>query len=434
MKKFKFFSLVVLACLMLSCQSNVVVNPENTHIDFTITPSVLQMKVGDIEMLEISVSTTQVPEWSSSDESVAVVAGGIVSANGIGTATITATIGKSQASAVVYVSGSAGQTLSLNTYQTNIEKGGQYQFICKNTYGNPLTWVSDNEQVATVDNTGLVTAHKSGVAKIKVSSGMEDLTALVAVLHKWGEYKLVWSDEFEGTELDKNTWNIEVNGNGGGNQEAQYYTDRHENLRVEDGNLVIQLLKEEYKGKQYTSGRIQSRGKREFAYGKMEARISFPAGKGTWPAFWMLGNSGGWPACGEIDIVEHIGSRPNFTSFALHTQQKNGQNGTNWHDGYTADKSMENEYHVYGIEWLEEEKNGCDQILFYIDDVVYATATENQNYINQNAWWPFNKPHYFIINLAVGGTMGGSIDDGMFSHDVLMKVDWVRVWQRDEID
>lgn len=406
----------------------------NDVVRFDVVPAVLQMKVGDVGLLDLSLTTTSNVVWSSSDEEVATVAAGVVSANGIGMATITAAIGESKASATVYVSGSAGQTLSLNRYQATLNKGEQFQFVCRNTYGTELTWKSDNEAVATVDGTGLVTGVKPGVAKITVSSGLEELTANIAVSHKWGEYQLVWEEEFNGTELDRSVWNIEVNGNGGGNQEAQYYTDRQENLRVEDGNLVIQLRKEEYKGKHYTSGRIQTRGNKSFTYGKMEARIMFPSGKGTWPAFWMLGQNGGWPACGEIDIIEHIGSRPAFSSFALHTQMKNGSNGTNWHSGYTADQSMENEFHVYGIEWLEEESNGCDQIRFLVDDEVYATETENLIYINQNNYWPFNKPHFFIINLAVGGTMGGNIDDSMFANDVLMKVDWVRVWQREEVE
>ncbi len=429
MKKL-FYSVCIALCAitMAGCQ------PHQENLRFDLVPAVLQLKVGDVEMLELSVSTSATVVWTSSDESVATVAAGVVNATGIGVATITAAIGKSKASAVVYVSGSAGQTLSLNRYQATLNKGEQFQFVCKNTYGTELVWTSADPEIATVDNTGLVTAVKAGVTKVTVSSGMEQLSANVAVSHKWGEYKLVWSEEFEGTSLDLNTWNIEVNGYGGGNQEAQYYTDRNENLRVEDGNLVIQLRKEPYNGKEYTSGRIQTRGKKSFTYGKMEARIMFPSGKGSWPAFWMLGQNGSWPACGEIDIIEHVGSRPEFSSFALHTQQKNGSNGLNWHSGYTADKSMENEYHVYGIEWLEEESDGCDQIKFMVDDEVYATSTENLTYINQNAYWPFNQPHYFIINLAVGGTMGGSIDDSMFQHDVIMKVDWVRVWQREEID
>ena len=422
--------LLFFAVLFVACQPNP--NPEPVRFD--ITPPVLQLKVGEFGMLDLTVSVSSEVVWTSSDDDVATVAAGVVSANGIGVATITAAIGESKASAVVYVSGSSGQTLALNTYQASLAKGEQFQFVCKNTYGNALIWSSDKETVATVDNTGLVTAVAPGVAKITVSSGMEELSATVSVSHKWGEYQLVWEEEFNGTSIDRNVWNIEVNGNGGGNNEAQYYTDRPENLRVEDGMLIIQLRKEDYLGKRYTSGRMQTRGHKEFTYGKMEARISFPAGKGTWPAFWMLGKNGGWPACGEIDIIEHIGSRPAFSSFALHTEKNNGMNGTNWHDGYTAEKSMENEFHVYGIEWLEEEKNGCDQIKFYVDYELRATATENALYMDQNSWWPFNKPHYFIVNLAVGGNMGGSIDDSMFANDVLMKVDWIRVWQREEIE
>ena len=146
----------------------------------------------------------------------------------------------------------------------------------------------------------------------------------------------------------------------------------------------------------------------------------------------MLGY-GNWPACGEIDIIEHIGSRPNFSSFAVHTSQRNGMTGNNWHAGYTADESMENAYHVYGIEWTQEEENGCDKIHFFVDNKEYAVVSEDFNYINTKSYWPFNDKHFIIFNLAIGGTMGGSIDDALFNQgDVLMKVDWVRVWQREE--
>ena len=430
MKYMKKYLFIILGALLglVSCEQ-----PSPSSVgQFSIVPPVLQMKVGDVQLLELSIVTTGEVVWTSSDEEVVKVSAGVVTAEAIGFATVTAAIGDSKAICSVYVSGSSGQTLTLNKYMVSLNKGETFQFQCKNTYGTPVEWRCDHPEIATIDQQGLLTAIKPGLATVTVTSEMESVTAKVAVNHQWGEYQLVWSDEFNGTELDRNVWNVEVNGNGGGNQESQYYLDRAENLRVENGNLIIQLRNDGYGGKPYTSGRINSKNKKSFTYGKIEANISFPAGKGTWPAFWMLGY-GNWPACGEIDIIEHIGSRPSFSSFAVHTSQRNGMTGNNWHAGYTADESMENAYHVYGIEWTQEEENGCDKIHFFVDNKEYAVVSEDFNYINTKSYWPFNDKHFIIFNLAIGGTMGGSIDDALFNQgDVLMKVDWVRVWQREE--
>lgn len=162
----------------------------------------------------------------------------------------------------------------------------------------------------------------------------------------------------------------------------------------------------------------------------MEARIKFPGGKGTWPAFWMMGESGNWPKCGEIDIIEHIGSQDTRASFALHTQEKNGSNGRNWHGTHFFDNPLSNDFHTYGVEWCEEEENGKDCIRFTVDGEVYATVWESK--IGDTVSWPFCQPHYFILNLAIGGTMGGSIDDAIFNQKRIMYVDWVRVYQRQE--
>ena len=231
-----------------------------------------------------------------------------------------------------------------------------------------------------------------------------------------------------------NDWTIEVNGSGGGNQEKQYYTDRPENIRIENGNLIIEARKEEYNNRQYTSGRINSRDKRYFKYGKIEARIWMPAGGGTWPAFWMMGNdykSVGWPKCGEIDIIEHVGNQPRIASFATHTPDKNGTKGNNWSARAYMD-GLEEQYHVYGIEWLEDDFNGMDRIYFTIDGEQMAMTQEPYEHVDQNTYWPFNKEHFIILNLAIGGKMGGTVDDNIFNSPVQMKVDWVRVYQREE--
>ena len=164
-----------------------------------------------------------------------------------------------------------------------------------------------------------------------------------------GEYQLVWSDEFDGTELNRNNWNVEVNGNGGGNNELQYYVDRTNNIQVSDGTLKITARKENYGGKSYTSGRINSKGKQEFKYGKIEARMKLPRFSGIWPAFWTLGanyDTVGWPKCGEMDIMEAIND--NNTVFAnLHWSYKNTQADTK---GKTYDVGDRTQWHTYGMD------------------------------------------------------------------------------------
>lgn len=369
--------------------------------------------------------------WTSSNEEVATVYSGVVEAVAIGKATITATSGDKSASCAVYVSGSNGATLRISPLTLTIEAGETYQMQSFNTYDLEETWASSDTKVVTISETGLVTAVAPGVAEVTLETPAEKVTAIVIVPHHWGEYHLVWSDEFNGTELDRSVWNIEQGGGGWGNNELQYYTDRSENLRVEDGNLVIEARKEKYGNREYTSARMQSRGKKEFLYGKVEARIKFPGGGGTWPAFWMMGNSGGWPACGEIDIQEHVGNITKRASSAVHTTNKNGSKGNNWSKTHTFDFDLAADYHVYGCEWAQQEENGKDVIRFYVDDVVYGEIWGFA--LDGNAAWPFVKPHYIIFNCAIGGNMGGRVDDNIFNVERKMLVDWVRVYQRDEL-
>ena len=403
----------------------------------SLDANTLWLTEGDMHSLTAETQAPEV-EWTSDDEAVATVFHGVVTATGIGHTKITATVdGGEKGVCTVYVTGKDGKTMRLNPSYVVVEKGEVYSYSYAVSYDLPLVWRSSNPDVATVDEMGTVTALKGGRTTISLSNGADSCTSNFVVQRHWGAYKQVWSDEFEGSSLNTEIWSVE-NTASVNNSEKQCYTNRTENVRVEDGNLVIQLRKEEYQmqgvTRQYTSGRINSKHKKAFRYGKMEARIYFPSGVGTWPAFWMMGENGGWPKCGEIDIVEHVGKSPSFVSFALHTQAKNGDKGNNWHAGDNFDH-VEDNYHVYGIEWLEEEKFGCDVIHFTYDGEVYATAQEDMEHIDENYYWPFNQEYYFILNMAVGGSMGGpTIDDTMFDKDVVMKVDWVRVYQREETE
>ena len=402
--------------------------PENP-VTLSLDPVTLQLKVGDMATIDASGTATNIV-WTSSNEEVATVYYGVVTAKAIGKAEITATSGKVSATANVFVTGTDGASLRISPPKVTLHPGETFDFKYGNTFDLELTWSSSDPSIAAIDQNGRVTAVSAGNATITLSTNIESVTALVAVEHAWGEYQLVWSDEFEGTALDETVWSYNTGGNGWGNNEKQYYTSRPENIRVQNGMLEIEARKEQYQNNEYTSARILSKGKKTFTYGKMEARIKFPGGGGTWPAFWMMGNSGNWPNCGEIDIMEHVGNIPARASFAVHTVMKNGMKGNNWSSTKWFDYSLADDFHTYGAEWAEQEKDGKDVIRFTVDGVQYAEVWEDV--IDNNDYWPFNKPFFFIFNLAIGGNMGGTVNDAIFDQPVIMYVDWVRVWQRQE--
>ncbi|MCR5737378.1 MAG: glycoside hydrolase family 16 protein [Eubacterium sp.] len=239
-----------------------------------------------------------------------------------------------------------------------------------------------------------------------------------------GEWELVWSDEFDGNSLKTENWNIEVNGNGGGNNELQYYTNRKENIEVKDGWLKIHALKESYNGKKYTSGRITTQGKRSFKYGKIEAKIKLPRFNGAWPAFWMLGESisgEGWPACGEMDIMEAINSENNVYS-NLHWSYNGNQADTN---GTAYNVTDRTQAHVYGMEWNEKI------VKFYVDNTYFQTYVIS----DEAQMEEFRRKQFIILNLAIGGNWpGNNIDDTAFPDRSTMEVDYVRVYQKKEAE
>jgi beta-glucanase (GH16 family) len=237
------------------------------------------------------------------------------------------------------------------------------------------------------------------------------------------QWDLVWADEFNYEGLaDPNKWDYES-----GlirNREKQYYTKaRPENARVENGTLIIESRKEEYEKGQYTSASLHTWRKAEWLYGRIEVRAKLPTGRGMWPAIWMLGTNRdkvGWPACGEIDIMENVGFDPNTICANIHTKAYNHVKGTNKGSKITCEKPSE-QYHVYAIEWYE------DRMDFLLDDEKYFTFT---NEGTGNDVWPYDKPHYLILNAAIGGSWGGQkgIDDAIFPQKYC--IDYVRVFKR----
>ncbi len=239
------------------------------------------------------------------------------------------------------------------------------------------------------------------------------------------QWQLEWWDEFDYTGApDPTKWGYDVGGGGWGNNELQYYTDgRLENARVENGNLIIEAIKESFGGREYTSARLVTRDKAEWTYGRIEVSAKLPTGRGTWPAIWLLyadnpfGN-GSWPDNGEIDIMEHVGFDQDRVHSTIHVNKYNSPLGTQRGSSKTV-AGASTSFHTYELEWTPARLN------FRIDGVLFFS------YLNENeGWtsWPFDMDFYLILNIAIGGDWGGleGIDDSIFPQK--MEVDYVRVY------
>lgn len=240
--------------------------------------------------------------------------------------------------------------------------------------------------------------------------------AAVAAQTSW---ELLWRDEFDGQALNPDNWVVETGAGGWGNNELQFYTDRPENLRIEDGTLVIEARQEDYRGSRYTSARIKTQYKQTFQFGRIEARMRLPTGKGIWPAFWMLGETlptEGWPRAGEIDIMENIGE-PHTVYGTVHGPGYSGGNSVG--KSYTVGgEPLHQGFHTYAVEWMPGE------IRWFLDDTLFYTVTER----DVPGAWVFDQPFFILLNLAVGGNWPGYPDETTRFPQQLL-VDYVRVYR-----
>lgn len=237
---------------------------------------------------------------------------------------------------------------------------------------------------------------------------------------------VVMEENFDGTELDTSLWSYDIGDgssqglSGWGNNELQYYTDRPENVKVEDGILNITARKEAYEEASYTSGRILTKLNFDQKYGRFEARMKLPWGQGLWPAFWLLGadiDEVGWPQTGEIDIMEYRGQEPTRIHGSVHGPGYSGAEAVSKSYNLEGDR-FDTDFHVFGIEW------GKDYINFYVDDDLYNQITPE----DVDGEWVYNKPFYILINMAVGGSFVGSpTEDTVFPQT--LEIDYVRVYQ-----
>ena len=234
-------------------------------------------------------------------------------------------------------------------------------------------------------------------------------------------WNLVWEDNFDGTTLDQTKWSFQTGDGGWGNNELQYYTDRIDNVNVNAGILEIIGKSENYMGADYTSGRIRSIDKGDWTYGRFEASIKMPIGQGIWPAFWMLPTDniyGGWPASGEMDIMEYLGHQANITYATAHY----GTNGDHQFQGdsYTLPTGdFSQSFHEFAMEWKP------DTLEWFVDDLLIftLTATDIAPYT-----WVFDQDFHFILNLAIGGNWPGN-PDGTTVFPQTLEVDYVRAYQ-----
>jgi beta-glucanase (GH16 family) len=236
--------------------------------------------------------------------------------------------------------------------------------------------------------------------------------AMTATAQTWN---LVWSDEFTDPSINTSNWTYDIGGGGWGNSELEYYTNRAVNAAIDNGVLLIVAKKESYGGNSYTSARLKTQNLRNYTYGRVEARIKLPAGQGLWPAFWMLGSDitqVGWPACGEIDIMEHINNVP-LVYGTMHWDN-------NGHAQYGGSTSCDvTQYHVYSIEW------NSNTITWFLDGMKFWEGNIANNI---NGTTEFHAPFFIILNLAVGGTWPGYPDATTPFPDTMF-VDYIRVYQ-----
>jgi beta-glucanase (GH16 family) len=274
--------------------------------------------------------------------------------------------------------------------------------------------------------------------KLKCKLALLSMTSLVLGLSALtqqpaaSDWTLVWSDEFNGpngSAPDKTKWVVETGGDGWGNNELEYYTNRLKNVHQKDGNLVINALREKYSDRRgvtrnFTSARLKTLGKFAQAYGRFEARIKIPRGQGIWPAFWMMGDDidkAGWPTCGEIDIMENIGKEPSLVHGTIHGPGYSGDKGITAPYGLPDDQKFADDFHVFAVEWEPQA------IRFYVDNHLYATRTPAD--LPAGTKWVYDHPFFLLLNVAVGGSWPGN-PDASSTYPQTMLVDYVRVYRR----
>lgn len=407
-----------------------------------------RLQIGYSLTLKVITPTADSVVWDTSSSAVATVQDGVVTGIAQGVALITASVGSTVQECVVTVSDQPTSTLELSK-QTASVKQGEYLTLTALT-SEPVTWLSDDTSIATVDN-GVIKGVTQGTVAIYAWTSNSSVACLVTVRDPADPYKegyvLVWNDEFTGDSLDLTKWDYMLGvqdfyGNSRGpmywgNNELQYYTK--DAATVRDGMLVITAQRADTPDDRtfFTSARLHTRDKGYWTYGYFEARMQTPAQVGMWPAFWMLpqpssptssnNKYGGWAANGEIDIMEARGSAKSWVDTTLHYADGNSNRRYNTYKGTTTkiDGTTE-DWHTYALEWC------ADHMSWFIDGLEVLRiehTTWNHVFASTNQYAPFDVDFYILLNLAVGGNydQGRAPSDDFVSAE--MRVDYVRVYQ-----
>ncbi|SES79284.1 carbohydrate binding domain-containing protein [[Clostridium] polysaccharolyticum] len=399
----------------------------------------LKHKVSPVNATDKAVKFT-----SSNKKAVTVSSKGKLKAVKNGTAKITVTANNKKKDSITVKVGTPITGVKLSKSSVSLVKGDSYTLTASvqpsNATYKKVSYVSSNTKVAVVTSTGKITAKGTGTAAIKVKTldgSCKSRTCTVKVSAP-NAYKLVFQDDFNGTELNKKNWNYETHEPGWVNNELQEYTDSKDNIYVKDGKLVIKAnkTKKTVDGKEvdwYTSGKVTSQKKQDFKYGKFVIKAKGVEGQGLWPAIWMMPREenfyGQWPRCGEIDIMELLGHEPDVHYSTIHYgNPHNEQQGV-----YKLEKgSFADSYHVYELEW--EPSYMC----FYVDGHLvkkvtdWYTATEGKGEVTFPA--PFDQYFYLQFNLAVGGNWPGNPDATTNFDNAKFMIDYVKVYQKAKYD
>jgi Beta-glucanase/Beta-glucan synthetase len=318
-----------------------------------------------------------------------------------------------------YVAASGTVTIPAN--QSNAEIAIQITGDPNNTRQDNLqfTVVLSNPKNATLG----VTSAKGTIVTQNGTYFVTDTTGYSTPMSYPG-YSLVWDEEFNGSTLDPNEWNYEIgNGSGGwGNNELEYYTNSTNNAFVSNGNLIIEARKESINGFNYSSARLTTQNKKTFTYGRVDIRAKLPRGQGVWPALWMLGsniNTVGWPASGEIDIMELLGQDSTKVYETLHYGASLATHASKGNTYTSASPNFSSQFHVFSMDWKQ------DTVKLYVDNKLILAV--NKSDVSPSPY-PFNQPFFFIFNVAVGGNFPGN-PDGTTTFPQRMIVDYIRVFQ-----
>ncbi len=418
----------------------------------SVSPRTAELVVGDVLALYAAAFDGSDVQWRSEDNAVATVSEeGVVTAEGVGQTRIVAYGPAGEGFCTVTVSAKQGARVIVSPQSAEIKLKETLRLHVNVTDGTAVQWRSENAEVATVSSDGLVTAVGVGQTRIVAYGSAGEGFCTVTVSRTptpKDSLTLAWSDEFSGTSLDESKWEYQEGirdyyGNSEGpefwgNNEQQYYT--RDAVSVEYGNLVITAARRDMpNGRRFSSARITTRDRYSFTYGYAEIRMQTPAITGMWPAFWALPQPlnqsstnnvyGGWPASGEIDIMEAKGREQNVAGTTLHFGPANPgswQSVYRWKD--TVLSSSTEEWHTYGLEWT------ADYMAWWIDDEQVFRLESREWYTQavrkaEKPAAPFDVDFYLLVNLAVGGNFDGGREPPETFTAASMLVDYVRVYR-----